>query len=738
MHTKYNKYYTRQVDEQDCGVAALSMVLKNYNSEYTLAYLRQKAKTDMDGTTISGILDASYAVGLKAKAYQADMSVFKMEDIAYPFVVHVLKKQELHHYYTIFFSKEDELIIGDPDPEVGIVKVSKECFKREWQGECIFFEPKKSYTPYKGRQYILKKYIDLLKNEKKLIKEIVLAALVTTIITVFGSYFLQFVIDDLIPKDRYSLITVTSISLMVAYAVHSSISYIQRILVTVFGQRLSIKINLDYIDHLLKLPMSFFTTRRLGDITSRFNDAGSIIDALGSIVLSVFLDFGMIMIIGVVLFLKNTNLFVITMLSLPIYIIIILRFSKKIDSLNTKTMEDNSDLNSLIIENLKGIESVKALNNEIYSYRKIEYSFNNLLTHNLSLSKINEMQNALKAGTELIFQVIIVWSGALLVMKGKMSVGELMAYVTLSSFLIDPMLNIINLQPKLQRAKVANERLDEVYSVPIEDDSQRKISKLEDIQGNILMENLSFDYGYGSNILSKLNLKIEEQQKLVIVGMSGSGKTTLAKLLLGFYDLPNDIGTIKFNGIDIRDISLTLLRRYITYVPQTPYIFSGTVRDNLTLGKNTSEKDVQKALEVADIKIDIDKFPLGVDTRLSEEGNSLSTGQKQRLSIARAILTSSKVIIFDETTSNLDAITENRIISNLMGIKDRTMIFIAHRLSVAQQVNNIIVLDQGEIVEQGSHEQLLESKNFYYKLVNQNNKTNLVSDTTKKQGQSKR
>lgn len=308
------------------------------------------------------------------------------------------------------------------------------------------------------------------------------------------------------------------------------------------------------------------------------------------------------------------------------------------------------------------------------------------------------------------------FEGAKLVINSQISLGELMAYDTLLAFFINPMQNIINLQVKIQEARVANKRLNEVLEVDIEQNKNGIITA--NLAGDIKLENVSYSYTYSSSILKNINLTIKENSKMAIVGLSGSGKSTLAKLLESFYQPTS--GSITFNGLDITKLNQKSIREYVHYLPQTPHLFSGTIMDNLILGaKNEIDQEkISQACKQALIYDDIQKLPLKYETKLDEEASILSGGQKQRLVIARALLSSAHILIFDESTSNLDAITEKEVINNLLGIKNRTIIFIAHRLSIAKKVNNIIVIKDGQIVENGTHQELLDNKKYYYTLCN--------------------
>ncbi|MCT7721778.1 MAG: peptide cleavage/export ABC transporter, partial [Lactobacillus crispatus] len=554
-------------------------------------------------------------------------------------------------------------------------------------------------------------------KQKKLVTNIILAALLMTIISICSSYFLQGLIDTYIPSGTYQTLSILAIGLLIAYVFNSIFSYGQNFLLDVLGQRLSIDLNLQYIRHIFELPMEFFVTRRTGEITSRFSDASRIIDALASTVISLFLDLSIVIVMGIVLAIQNSTLFVITLLSLPIYAVVILSFSKKFEKMNNDQMESNAVLSSSVIEDIQGIETIKALNSEQTRYRKIDSQFVDYLKKSFRYSKTESLQSALKTFIQLSLNVIILWVGAKVVMNGQMSIGQLMTFNALLSYFVDPLQSIINLQPTLQSANVAQNRLNEVYMVKSEFQKDAQIRDAKQLAGEIEYHHVDYHYGYGVDVLKDINLKIEPNDKLAIVGMSGSGKSTMVKLLVDFFS-PSK-GKLTFNGFNSTKVDKHVLRSYVNYVPQTPYIFSGTIKENLLLGSrpDITEKDILKACQIAEIESEIEQLPLQFETKMDENAKILSGGQKQRLTIARALLSPAKILIFDEATSGLDTITEKKVVDNLMKLKDKTIIFIAHRLAIAQRTNNIVVVDHGQIVEQGSHEKLMQKHGFYYNLV---------------------
>lgn len=715
--TSYKRTFVPQIDARDCGVAALASIAKFYGSDFSLAHLRELAKTNKEGTTALGIVKAANEMGFETRPVQADKTLFDMSDVPYPFIVHVNKEGKLQHYYVVYQTKKDYLIIGDPDPSVKITKMSKERFFSEWTGVAIFLAPKPSYQPHKDKKNGLLSFLPLIFKQKSLISYIVLSSLLVTIINIGGSYYLQGILDEYIPNQMKSTLGIISIGLIITYILQQAMSFSRDYLLTVLSQRLSIDVILSYIRHIFELPMSFFTTRRTGEIISRFTDANSIIDALASTILSLFLDVSILILVGGVLLAQNPNLFLLSLISVPIYMFIIFSFMKPFEKMNHDVMQSNSMVSSAIIEDINGIETIKSLTSEENRYQNIDSEFVDYLEKSFKLTKYSILQTNLKQGTKLVLNILILWFGAQLVMSSKISIGQLITFNTLLSYFTTPMENIINLQTKLQSAKVANNRLNEVYLVESEFQVQENPVHSHFLMGDIEFDDLSYKYGFGRDTLTDINLTIKQGDKVSLVGVSGSGKTTLAKMIVNFFEPYK--GHISINHQDIKNIDKKVLRRHINYLPQQAYIFNGSILENLTLGGNNmiSQEDILKACELAEIRQDIERMPMGYQTQLSD-GAGLSGGQKQRIALARALLTKAPVLILDEATSGLDVLTEKKVIDNLMSLTDKTILFVAHRLSIAERTNRVIVLDQGKIIEVGSHKELIQAQGFYHHLFN--------------------
>ncbi|MBZ6011268.1 peptide cleavage/export ABC transporter [Leuconostoc gelidum] len=709
--------YIAQVDERDCGVAALAMVLTHYKTRLSLAKLRDLAKTDMEGTTALGIVKAANALDFETMPIQADLSLFDKKDLPYPFIAHVIKDGKYPHYYVVYGIKGDQLLIADPDNTVGKNKMTKAHFNEEWTGVSIFIAPNPTYKPTKDKKRSLTSFIPVITRQKLLVINIVIAALLVTLVSILGSYYLQGIIDTYIPDNMKNTLGIVSLGLIFAYVIQQLLSYARDYLLIVMGQRLSIDIILSYIKHIFELPMSFFATRRTGEIVSRFTDANAIIEALASTMLSVFLDLGILVIVGTVLVVQNSTLFLISLIAIPAYALVVWLFMRPFSKMNNDQMQAGSMLSSSIIEDINGVETIKALNSEETAYHKIDHEFVTYLEKSFVYAKTEATQNAIKSLLQLSLNVVILWVGAQLVMTNKISVGQLITYNALLGFFTDPLQNIINLQTKLQQASVANNRLNEVYLVDSEFKASHQMTESIMPNSSLVADHITYKYGFGAPAIDDVSLTITAGEKIALVGISGSGKSTLVKLLVNFFQ--PDSGTISLGQTPLANLDKHELRAHINYLPQEPFIFSGSIMDNLLLGAKpgTTQEDIIRAVEIAEIKDDIEKMSQGFGTELAESGN-ISGGQKQRIALARAILVDSPVMILDESTSNLDVLTEKKIIDNLMQLTEKTIIFVAHRLTISQRVDRILTMQNGKIIEDGTHDNLLKSNGFYASLFN--------------------
>ncbi len=723
------KYYCiKQHDITDCGAACLATICKQNGYGIGITKIREVAGTDKQGTNAYGVIKAAEGLGFSAKGVKGNKEAF-FSEFPLPCIAHVIVDGNLLHYVVIHKITKKQVIIADPG--VGIVKLTPEEFfgevhdegkppKYQWSGILILLVKNETFTKGNETKGLFGRFFHLLLPQKKLLLHIFIASLVYTILGILGAFYFKELIDSVLPDGLRKTLMTLSIGVILLNVFKVVLSAIRSHLLLYLSQKLDIALLLGYYRHVLELPMNFFGTRRVGEIISRFNDAGNVRDAISGATLTIMIDTIMAVAGAVILCIQNVKLFVIAVIIVVLYVIIVLTFNKWYEKLNRKQMEDNSQLTSYMVESLNGIQMVKAYNAERKVKLETEIKFVKLLKSIFKLSWVSNMQSSLKIFVELVGGVIILWVGGVSVINGEMTIGALITFNSLLVYFLDPVKNLINLQPQMQTAVVAADRLGEILDLEAEktEKESRKMAPLT-LAGDIQIRNLDFRYGTRRQVLSDINLTIKKGEKVAFVGESGSGKTTLSKLLLHLYS--PEKGEILINGNNIEDIRLECLRERIAYIPQETFLFSGSIYDNLVLGMDDVDMDnVVEAAKLAQAHDFINELPLRYETRLEENGANLSGGQRQRLAIARAMLKKPDILILDEATSNLDSITERALDKTINEFsKEMTTIFIAHRLSTIKDCDRIFVMDKGKIIEQGTHRELSESGGKYAELVRQ-------------------
>ena len=707
-----------QQDEKDCGVACIAMILKHYKTEIPIHKLREFSGSDLDGTSAFGLKKTFEKLNFECLAIQADNSVWKEKELPLPLIAHVLIDDSFMHYVVVYDVKGDFLYIADPAK--GRHRQSIESFQKNWTGVLLLPTPKESYQPSKEKVAGLSSFLPIIWRQKSLVFHIVLASLFITFFGIGTSYYFQGILDYFIPNQALSTLNIVSAGLIIVYLFRVLFEYSRSYLLVLLGQRMSMSIMLEYFKHVLSLPMNFFSTRKSGEIISRFLDANKIIDALASATLSVFIDIGMVIIVGTTLAIQNVTLFLITLVSIPFYLLSIISFVKSYEKANQEEMGAGATLNSSIIESLKGIETIKAYNGELKVYHRVDSEFIKLMKKSFKTVTLDNVQQGIKHAIQLISSAVILWVGSYSVINGSITLGQLITYNALLVFFTDPLQNIINLQVKMQAAQVANKRINEIFAVEsekISENNEQNINEQVFHQG-ITIENMSFSYNLKSPTLKNISCVIPPHSKVALVGVSGSGKSTLAKLMVRFYN-PTD-GSINYGNTNHLDIGFNQLRNHVTYVPQESFFFSGTIIDNLTFGveKTQSFERIMEVCDAVHLSEFINQQPLRYNMVLEEGATNLSGGQRQRLAIARALLKDSDILILDEATSGLDTLLEQSILDYLFKLEDKTLIFIAHHLPIAKSCDKILVLHEGLLLEQGTHEELRYNQGIYQKLWN--------------------
>ncbi len=711
----FSKKYicVKQYDITDCGAACLATISKQHGLKLSISKIREIAGTDRQGTNAYGVVKAAKELGFSAKAVKA-LPEHLENELILPCIAHVVMDEQLLHYVVIHEINKTEIIVADPGQ--GIIRYKKEDFLKIWTGILIFLVPEESFKKRDETTGLFKRFFSLLLPHKNLMVHIFISSVIYTILGLVGAFYFKFLIDDILSNSLKNTLMVFSIGMFLLNAFEVVINAFRQHILLHLGQKINVSLITKYYSHVLELPMNFFDSRKVGEILSRLNDAGKIMQAISGATLTVMIDVLMLIVAGIVLSIQNTSLFLVALIFIPVHIFLAWAFVKPFQNVHRKEMENSADTESYLVESLGGVATIKSVNGEDLAAYETEKRFIKFIRANFKAGWMANLSSFMENLVNSLSNIVILWIGGLQVIKGNISIGQLITFNALFGYFFDPIKRLINLIPSMQEAYVASDRLGEILDLNSEKENESKKVFINKLKGDIEFKNVDFRYGTRELILKNINVSIKAGEKVAIVGESGSGKTTFVKLLLKYY-LPIK-GDLLIDGHNIQDINIESIRDNIGYVPQDIFLFSGTISENITFGiDNAKAEDIVEAAKKAKAHDFINDLQLRYETVIGERGSTLSGGQKQRISFARTILKNPNMLILDEATSSLDSATEKAIHSTIEHISQGiTTIIIAHRLSTIRGCDRIIVMDKGEIIENGSHDELLKLKGKYYEL----------------------
>lgn len=707
--------YKQQFDFSDCGAACLSMIASYFGLNLNISKLRNYAGTTGEGTSLQGLCEAAKLYNLKTRAVKGDKHAMN-KGLYTPFIAHIHKKNDknsIYHFVVVRKITKKKIEIWDPNPLERKKKISLEKFLEMWTGYAVFLEPDVGFTKNK-KENLLLKFIPVFLPH---IRTLVFSFLASVLLLVFGiitSFYYKYIFDEVIySKSIFSLHSLT-LGILLATIIQVIVETIRSILLSHFSFKTDLQLNFSYLEHIFDLPVSFFESRKSGEILSRLGDLDKIKQTISSTALSGIMDTVMLIVSAPILLSINKTLFGISIITVILGAIISVVYARIYRSYYAKQMSQNAEVQSYLYESLNGVSTVKALNAE--KLVNLEYE-KKKMTATDTAWKVNRYgisQGFFSGLINGVSGIHVYWIGCSSIISGTMSFGTLITFNALLGYFTGPLFRLINIQNQVQEALVAAERVGEILELEKEKDEKAFYMKPKEIKGHIQFENVTFAYGSRRPIYEDLNLEIQGGKWIAFVGPSGSGKSTFVKLILKFYEANK--GRILLDGNDIRDIDISYLRSKIGYVPQEIFLFSGTVRENIALhNPDASLSEIIEAAKKAGVHEFIEKLPKRYETVLGEHGGGLSGGEKQRLALARAILGNPSLLILDEATSSLDTVSETEIHKVLKNLKTEniSVILIAHRLTTVTSCDKIFVMKDGKIIEEGNHKTLMKNKGFY-------------------------
>ena len=621
-------------------------------------------------------------------------------------------------YFILGKCDEEKALIQNPavgnKPQI----LTKEEFLNKWNGRLLMMTCRE-FINGKNRKFDISWFIPAVVKYRKLFGEVILASFFLQLFALVSPLLFQVVIDKVLVNRGLSSLDVLMTALICIGIFETMLGALRTYTFSHTTTRVDVELGASLFKHLIRLPLSYFGCRRVGDTVARVHELENIRNFLTGSTLTLIIDFFFTIIFFTVMFFYSKTLTLLVLCSIPFYVVLSLFFTPILRSRIDERFRRGAENQCFLVEAVSGVETVKSLAVEPQMQRRWEQQLAAYVGSSFRASHINNIAGQLVQLVQKITMALTLWIGASLVMKGELSVGQLIAFNMLAGRVTQPILRLAQLWQNFQQAKISMDKLSDILNNPPENTSTLSKGSMPAIKGDVEFKDITFRYApNGPEILKKMNFNVKAGQKIGFVGPSGSGKSTVTKLIQRLY-IPEN-GKVLIDGIDISTVDTAWLRRQIGVVLQENYLFNKSVRENIALTNPAISMDrIIAAAKLAGAHEFITELPNGYDTVIEERGSSLSGGQRQRIAIARALVNNPRILIFDEATSALDYESERIIQSNMASIcKGRTVFMIAHRLSTVRECDQIITIEKGEITETGTHDELLKRGGRYAYLWN--------------------
>lgn len=714
-----------QLDAMDCGPTCLRMIAKHYGRTYTLQSLRERSFISREGVSMLGISDAAESIGFRTSGVRITLEQLKSEALL-PCILH----WNQNHFVVLYKIKNGQYYMADPASE--LVTYREDELFRCWistkvdgkdTGAALLLEPGPEFYELEDekdkREKGLTFFFRYIIPYKRQLTQLVLGMITVSLLQLILPFLTQSMVDTGIRDSNLSFITLILIAQLVIFVARLSVYFIQSWIMLHMNTRINIALISDFLAKLMRLPLHFFDTKMVGDIMQRIGDHGRIESFMTGSSITTLFSFVNFIVFGFILAYYDLTILGLFLLGNGLYVTWVLAFMRYRRELDIKRFSQAAGEQSNLFQLITGMQEIKLNNCETekrWQWERIQVKLFKISIKSLALGQYQQLGSVFFNQTT---NILISFLAARAVVSGEMTLGMMMSLTYIVGQLSSPVEQFIGFSRSFQDAKISLERLSEIHQK--EDEEQSLAMKVNNLPENktLKVENLYFSYDGADRdyVLDGIDLTIPQNKVTAIVGASGSGKTTIIKLLLGFYD-PNK-GCIKIGDLPLQQINPHLWRARTGCVMQDGFIFSDTIAKNIAVGQEVIDKDrLLHAVTVANIRDFIDSLPLGYNTKIGMEGNGVSQGQRQRILIARAVYKNPEFIFLDEATNALDANNEKEIMEHLHAFyKGKTVVVVAHRLSTVRDADNIVVLDKGRVVEEGTHDALTMKRGVYYKLV---------------------
>ncbi len=716
--------FYRQLDAMDCGPSCLRMVARFYGKSYSLQTLRDRSYITREGVSLLGTSDAAESIGFRTMGVRLGFDQLK-EEAPLPAIIHWRQK----HFIVVYRIRNNRVFCADP--AIGLIQYTVEEFLQGWistvkegekQGIALLLEPTPDFytmddEPRPKNQ--LRYLFAYLKPHRRYLIQLILGIFIGSLLQLIFPFLTQSIVDIGINNQDLGFITLILIAQLVLFISQTAVEFIRGWIMLHVNTRVNVALISDFLAKLMRLPISFFDTKLMGDLMQRIGDQRRIESFLTGSSLNILFSAFTFLIFAIVLAIYSLKILVVFLAGSILYVIWIYLFLKKRKELDYKRFSQLSENQSNLIQLISGMQEIKLNNCEKQKRWDWERIQARIFRINLKGLSLNQYQQAGAVFFNQLKNILITFMAAKAVVDGQMTLGMMVAVQYIIGQLNAPIEQLILFMRSAQDAQISLERLGEIHQKEDEEPPGRARVNILPANRAITLSNVSFQYEgpHSPFVLKDIDVTILENKVTAIVGPSGSGKTTLVKLLLGFYKTTG--GEIHVGDVNLDNLSGRLWRETCGAVMQDGFIFSDSIAMNIALGYDTFDQHkLLHAVQMANIQEYIESLPLSYNTKIGNEGVGLSQGQKQRILIARAIYKDPRFLFFDEATNALDANNERVIMENLQKLfHGKTVIIVAHRLSTVKNADQIIVLEKGNITEKGTHQELTEKKGSYYQLV---------------------
>jgi len=716
--------FFRQLDAMDCGPACLRMIAAYHGRSFSLLQLRQLSFADREGVSVRGITEAAERIGLSTLVVKVPLKseiseTPSLQDAPLPAIAHWRQQ----HFVVVYRVSKKYVWIADPAK--GKLKLTQQAFAKNWQsdgdkGVLILLDPLPAFYEQDGEpqdKTRLSFVFQFLRPYRRLLVQLIIGLVVGSLIQLLFPFLTQAIVDTGIQNQDIGFIYLILLAQLLLFVGETSVTVLQSWILLHISTRVNVALLSDFLIKLMRLPIGFFDTKMIGDLLQRIADHRRVEQFLTTSSLTTLFSAFSLIIFGAVLWWYDGLIFLIFLLGSLLYVGWILFFLKKRRQVDYQLFDRRSENQSILIELIQAMPEIKLQQSERkhrWEWAQIQAK---LFRSTMRALAISQWQDVGANFFNQLKNILITFVAALAVLEGSMTLGMLLAVQYIVGQLNVPLRQLIGFIRTAQDAKISLERMGEIHRQEEEEFEQPSLEMLPET-GDLQIENLSFRYNELADlVLKNITMTIPRGKVTAIVGTSGSGKTTLVKLLLCFYR-PTQ-GTIRLGGVHLQHIGNQLWRKKCGAVLQDGYIFSDTIANNIAESEDTVDKSkLLRAVQIANIQPFIESLPLGYNTKIGARGNGISQGQRQRLLIARAVYKDPEFLFFDEATNALDAKNERIILEHLQQFfQNRTVLVVAHRLSTVRHADQIVVLENGEVLEVGTHKELTAKRGAYYQLV---------------------